>query len=443
MKKIVQQTDMKGLIETIYDDGTREIRFEPLPHQKKLLRAKDKIVYFRAGRGSGKSFVAAELAVREVLHERRAICLAQTSQAIREVMAPEIQRMLSIIVPGEFTYNRASNKFVFGNGTIYLGSYEAIEAIRGYTSISLAILDEAALAPPDIFAVLAFCQRDCPVSPKIRMMSTPRSDNWLSRFIAERKIPVITAKTSDNDKISEEEIELMKSTCPDENTWRREFWGEEVNDDNGGTIFSSDLFSLDTPCHVGSEVPGYCIGIDCSGLGTDSNIILVRSETEILEIVDKRIATAAELASIVRGIVFTRGRGLLSHICIDEAYGLDLANRLEEDGLPVTLIPFGGTPENKAYANRRAELYFNLKKGLQEHGMKGLTDELKRELQATRYKLNNSNKLQIIPKDEIKLNIGRSPDYADALALSFNEPIIPREALESMQRAVQEAMEEE
>ena len=74
--------------------------------------------------------------------------------------------------------------------------------------------------------------------------------------------------------------------------------------------------------------------------------------------------------------------------------------------------------------------------------MKGISEEIRRELQATRYKLNSANKLQIIPKDEIKLAIGRSPDYADALALSFNQPIIPSEALESMQRAVQEAMEE-
>jgi hypothetical protein len=234
----------------------------------------------------------------------------------------------------------------------------------------------------------------------------------------------------------------MKRTCVDENAWRREFFGEEVDDDNGGSIFTSDLFNIKIGYQIGGPVLGYCLGIDCSGLGTDSNIILVRSENEILEIIDKKVATAAELASIVRGIVFTRGRGLLSHICIDEAYGLDLANRLEEMDLPVTLVPFGGTPENKAYANKRAELYFNLKKGIQEHGLKGITEEIRRELQATKYKLNNSNRLQLIPKDEIKLNLGRSPDYADALALSFNEPIIPREAIESMNRAVQEAMEE-
>ena len=418
------------------------IRFKLFPHQKRIIASTESILYARMGRGSGKSFTASILAVLAMLRGEKVICLGQTASAVAEVLAPEILDKLNKIIPGQYSYNKSSHKFQYRNGIIYLQSYESIESIRGYTMISLAILDEAALAPPDVFTILAFCMRGEGIHPRIRMLSTPRSDNWLTRYIADNHIPVIHATTRDNKLISEEQIEIMKRTCVDENAWRREFFGEEVDDDNGGSIFTSDLFDIKIGYQIGGPALGYCIGIDCSGLGTDSNIILVRSENEILEIIDKKVATAAELASIVRGIVFTRGRGLLSHICIDEAYGLDLANRLEEMDLPVTLVPFGGTPENKAYANKRAELYFNLKKGIQEHGLKGITEEIRRELQATKYKLNNSNRLQLIPKDEIKLNLGRSPDYADALALSFNEPIIPREAIESMNRAVQEAMEE-
>lgn len=418
------------------------IRFKLFPHQKRIIASTEAILYARMGRGSGKSFTASILAVLAMLRGEKVICLGQTASAVAEVLAPEILDKLNKIIPGQYSYNKSSHKFQYRNGIIYLQSYESIESIRGYTMISLAILDEAALAPPDVFTILAFCMRGEGIHPRIRMLSTPRSDNWLTRYIADNHIPVIHATTRDNKLISEEQIEIMKRTCVDENAWRREFFGEEVDDDNGGSIFTSDLFDIKIGYQIGGPVLGYCLGIDCSGLGTDSNIILVRSENEILEIIDKKVATAAELASIVRGIVFTRGRGMLSHICIDEAYGLDLANRLEEMDLPVTLVPFGGTPENKAYANKRAELYFNLKKGIQEHGLKGITEEIRRELQATKYKLNNSNRLQLIPKDEIKLNLGRSPDYADALALSFNEPIIPREAIESMNRAVQEAMEE-
>jgi hypothetical protein len=253
---------------------------------------------------------------------------------------------------------------------------------------------------------------------------------------------VIHATTRDNKLISEEQIEIMKRTCIDDNAWRREFFGEEVDNDNGGIIFSTSLLSEKSRVNVGSVSRGYAIGIDCSGLGVDSNIIIVRSEDEILEIIDRRVATAADMASLVRGIVQARGRDDLSHIAIDEAYGLDLYNRLTETGLPCYLVPFGGRPENGSYANNRAELYFNLKKGIEEHGLTGMTDEIERELKATKYKLNSSNRIQIIPKDEIKLNLGRSPDYADALALTYYREIIPQIAFTSRQRMQARFMED-
>lgn len=430
MKKVLQQNDLKGLIETIYTDGTREVKYDLLPHQKKFLKMKDKIVYFRAGRGAGKTFIAAELAVKELLHQRKAICLAQNFGALSSVLEPEVYRQLSIIIPGQFKYNQQKHRFTYGNGIIYLGSYEAIESIRGYTSISLAILDELARAPSsEVFTILSFCMRDCPVTPKIRMMSTPRSSNWLTRFVQERKIPIVTAITSDNTRISEEEIELMRSTCPDENSWRREFYGEEVEDNSSGLIFSTALLSTAGKTVV-KKTRGFCIGIDCSGLGKDSNVILVRDESSILEIVEKTISSNSELCSIVKGLVMKYGEENLSHICIDEAYGIDLAERLEEAGINCTIVPFSGRPENDAYANNRAEMYFNLKKGIEENGLRGITDELFRELQATKYKLNSANKIQIINKDEIKLNLGRSPDIADALALTYYQEIVPMELIE-------------
>ena len=417
-----------------------EIRFKLFPHQKKMIYSNEPILYARCGRGSGKSFTASILAVLAMLRGEKVICLGQTSSAVVEVLAPEILDKLNKIIPGQFSYNKTAHKFQYRKGIIYLQSYEAIEAIRGFTQISLAILDEAALAPPDVFTILAFCMRGEGVHPKIRMMSTPRSDNWLTRYIADNHIPVIHATTRDNKLITEEQIEIMKRTCVDDNAWRREFFGEEVDDDNGGIIFSAGLLSEKSKVNVGSITRGYAIGIDCSGLGNDNNAIVVRSSNEILEVILKQVATSAELASIVRGIVTERGRNLLSHICIDSAYGLDLGDRLMEMGYPVHLIQFGGAPENRVYANTRAEAYFSMKKGIEEDGLSGLTDMMMSELRATRYLLNNSNRLQIIPKDQIKLNIGRSPDSSDALAITYLYPMIPSEAYESRNRRQQRFM---
>ena len=407
-----------------------EIKYKLFPHQKAMLLSKEPILYARMGRGAGKSYTASMLAVMSLLKGTRTLAIAQTGQAIREVLVPEILARLNEIIPGKFKFNQTSNKIVFGKGIIYLGSYESLESLRGYTRISLIILDEAALAPPNIFEVVAFCMRDCDEEPKIRMMSTPRSANWLTEYVKKNNIPVITAKTSDNKRITPKEIELMKKASIDENSWRREFYGDEIDDDTTGVLFTSILLTS-APKFLRRNNDGYAIGIDCSGLGKDSNVIVVRNQNEILEIVEKKVASNSELCSIVRGLIMTHGKGNLSHIAIDEAYGLDLHERLTEAGITATIVPFGGKANNQAYANRRAEMYINMKKGIEEYGLKGITEELHRELQATKYILNNNGKIQIIPKDEIKLNIGRSPDIADALALTYIQEIIPQGLIEA------------
>lgn len=407
-----------------------EITYRLFPHQKAVITSHEPILYARMGRGSGKSYIASMLAVISLLKGKRTLAIAQTGQAIREVLVPEILARLNEIIPGKFKFNQTSNKIVFGKGIIYLGSYESLESLRGYTRISLIILDEAALAPPNIFEIVAFCMRDCDEEPKIRMMSTPRSANWLTEYVKKNNIPVITAKTSDNKRITEKEIELMKKASIDENSWRREFYGDEIDDENAGVLFTSNLLTS-SPKFLRRNNDGYAIGIDCSGLGKDSNVIVVRNQNEILDIVEKKIASNSELCSIVRGLIMTHGKGNLSHIAIDEAYGLDLHERLSDAGITAIIVPFGGKAKNPAYANQRAEMYINLKKGIEEYGLKGITDELYRELQATKYILNNNGKIQLIPKDEIKLNIGRSPDIADALALTYTQDIIPLGLIEA------------
>lgn len=406
------------------------ITYKLFPHQKKLLMSNEPVLYARCGRGAGKSFIAALIAVLALIKGQRVICMGQTSQAIREVLVPEILKRLTEIIPGKYKYNQTSNKITYNNGVIFLGSYESLESIRGYTSISLAILDEIALAPPGVFEILSFCMRDCGTEPIIRMMSTPRSQNWLTKFVKENNIPVITAKTSDNLRISEKEIELMRKTCIDENAWKREFFGEEVDDSTDGILFSTSLMIQAGKVKRFNDRLGYNIGVDASGLGVDLNCIVVRRFNEIVKIVKKQTATASELCTIIKGLIHEYGMDNLSMVYIDSAYGLDLYNRLLEYDIPATLIPFGSTAdESSIYANKRAEMYCETKRYIDENGMIGLDEELKDELNATRYLLNNSNKIQIIPKADIKLNIGHSPDVADAFALTFAGPIIERKAI--------------
>lgn len=407
----------------------KKVQYNLFPHQKALFASKDDLIYLRCGRGAGKTFCASLLCAIRLLEQRRIVCLGPNYTQVSEVMIPEILIRLNEMIPGQ--YRKGEKKITYKKGAIYFASYESLETLRGFTSISLCVCDEAAMAPPTLFSVISFCMRDLPtnVNGQIVMLSTPRPDNWLTTFVRDNDVTLINAKTSDNKKIKPQEIELMRKTCIDENQWRREFYGEECEDNTNGTLFTNELLgSVGT--YKENQQKGYAIGIDCSGLGVDNNVIVVRSINKIKKIVTKRVATAAEMCGIVKGLIEEFGRNDLSHIAIDEAYGLDLYNRLVEGGYTAQLVPFGGRADESVYANNRAEMYCNMKKQFEEFGMIGLNEDLKRELNCTRYILSHSNKIQIIPKSEIKLVLGHSPDTADALALTYIQPIIPKMALE-------------
>jgi phage terminase large subunit len=420
----------------------KTIKFKLFPHQKALFTSHDEIIYLRCGRGAGKTFCAALLCALRLVEGKRIVCLSQTSRQSREVMWVEIINQLNNIVPGQYKANIAAQKITFGKtGVIYFASYESLETLRGFTQIALAVCDEVCLAPPDLFSVVSFCMRDLPngEAGQIVMLSTPRSDNWVTGFCRKENVTIINAKTTDNKRVTPAQVELMRRTCLDENQWKREFYGEECEDGSEGTLFTNDVLR---DCEQVKEntQKGYAIGIDCSGLGVDYNVIVVRSINKIKKVVKKRTATAAEVCGIVKGLIEEFGRGDLSHIAIDEAYGLDLSNRLKEAGYVVHIVPFGGKASESVYLNNRAEMYCVMKKSFEEFGMLGLNEDMKRELNATRYVLNNANKIQIIPKSEIKLIVGHSPDTADALALTYIQPIVPRALTEYRLRQDREDM---
>jgi hypothetical protein len=104
-------------------------------------------------------------------------------------------------------------------------------------------------------------------------------------------------------------------------------------------------------------------------------------------------------------------------ICIDMAYGESLYENLCQEYEGVDLINFASKPVDDQYANIRAEMYFDLVRKIRE-GMK-ITDDIEKELNMTLFEFNNSGKLKLVSKDEIKMVLGHSPDQSDSLALTF------------------------
>lgn len=94
-------------------------------------------------------------------------------------------------------------------------------------------------------------------------------------------------------------------------------------------------------------------------------------------------------------------------------------------------IHFAGKATDGRYANKRAEILFALAEWVKAGGALPTKDangrdiraELTGELVTPTYSF-KGDKLIVEPKEEIKKRLGRSPDLADALALTFSHPVV-------------------
>ena len=87
------------------------------------------------------------------------------------------------------------------------------------------------------------------------------------------------------------------------------------------------------------------------------------------------------------------------------------------------LISFAGKPLSSAYANKRAEMWGEMKKWLIEEGMIEDDQTLKDDLTGPEAFINIKGKIQLESKDDMKRRGLPSPNKGDALALTFALPV--------------------
>jgi len=111
-----------------------------------------------------------------------------------------------------------------------------------------------------------------------------------------------------------------------------------------------------------------------------------------------------------------------SEILIDViGLGSGVVDRLAEQNLPVRGVNVAEAPSTKKnYLNLRAELWFEVKDWLAKRDCRlPIDDELASELASPLYKYTSSGKIKIESKDEMRKRGIKSPDKADALALTM------------------------
>ena len=163
------------------------------------------------------------------------------------------------------------------------------------------------------------------------------------------------------------------------------------------------------------------IGVDPARFGDDSAVIAFRSGRDASEIRFEQYKSCSivELSEhVARAIdrykpdaVFVEGDGV----------GGGVVDILKSAGFKINEVRTGGGAEDKdMYANHRTEMWGRLRDWLPSGKLPNIKD-LADDLCAPMYEFTLKGQLKLEPKEKMKKRGHASPDYADALAMTFSK----------------------
>lgn len=173
------------------------------------------------------------------------------------------------------------------------------------------------------------------------------------------------------------------------------------------------------------------IGVDVARFGDDESVLVVRKGRDARSIPATRLrgldtmqlaSRVVELAQALRAdAVFIDGGGV----------GGGVVDRCRQLRLAVHDIQFGGkadradlVTEGERYAQKRSEMWGAMRAWLVTGAIED-DRELEQQLVGPTYGLNRRDEIQLEQKADMKSRGLPSPDWADALALTFAYPVVP------------------
>lgn len=165
------------------------------------------------------------------------------------------------------------------------------------------------------------------------------------------------------------------------------------------------------------------MGVDVARFGDDASVILARKGRAVVHLAHYRGLDTMRLAGLVAEAV---NRFDPAALLVDGAgVGAGVVDRLRALGFRVVDVNAGARPRDPArFVNLRAEMWSSVRDWLKSGGALP-TDArtLAEDLGAPEYDFDDRGRLRLESKDAMKARGLPSPDFGDALAMTFAEPV--------------------
>lgn len=261
------------------------------------------------------------------------------------------------------------------------------------------------------------------------IIGTPKGVDALTDMYDKHKASPdwFTAKFSVNDTkvLPESELEIMRSAMTDQ-----QYKLEMLCDFDAGAPGQLIAGSLVKEAMERSYQPeqysheARIMACDIARQGDDRSVIAKRQGLQLWEPLSWQSANLMESVRIIadeyRGYkpdaLFIDGGGI----------GAGVVDALRDLGIPVIEVQFGSKASDPRFINLRAEMWVNMYHWLRRGGRLPPDVELKAELTGPNHFTNDKGQTQLEAKEDLKKRGLRSPDKADAVAMTFAMPVHPQ-----------------
>lgn len=342
-----------------------------------------------------------------------------------------LKQMVAPLIPhGTVEVNESELfvRFTHNQATIRIFGADDPDRLRG-VRLDGAVIDEVAQIKAEVWEEV--------IQPALAdrkgfawFIGTPKGINLFSSlyFAAQGKPEWFTARYTvyDTEALDPVEIERLRESMS-ETTFAREFLCDFAAAGEDQLISLTDVEVAARRVHKpGSmDYAPVILGVDPARFGDDRSVIIERQGLVARIPHIYRGIDNMELAARVAALIEQRSPDA---VFVDSGAGAGVIDRLRQLGHAVIEVNFGGKPIDPRFVNKRAEMWWGMADWVRAGAQIPNENSIKLELATPTYKFDLSNRIQLESKDDIKKRLpdAGSPDIADALALTFAQPVAKR-----------------
>lgn len=399
-----------------------------------------RFVCVRSGNAVGKSKVAA-VAVHWWLHSHcpgYVVTTAPSFRIVERIIWPEVMtihlRSKAKLEPAPLTTEWKLGPLWGAFGA----SADTAENFGGFHNPggTLVIVDEASGLEEDIYtAIHGICADE---RSRILLIGNPlrsqgpfyqafQSPMWHKIHISMFDVPNVVEKREVIPGLASCEMidKFLDEWGEDSATYQARVLGEFPETSEDILIPTTWLDAALTRKYGETDESDIHMGVDVARLGADKTVLLIRDPVAIRHVEIRSHRTLMDTAGRVIALAQEWGVGAERVHVDDTGIGGGVVDRLRELDWAVDGVDFGKAASDPSrFINLRTECYWRTRAALDPRGATPLAipakhEKVARELGAHRFSYTSKGQIKLESKEELRKRLGKSPDMADALTLTY------------------------